>query len=601
MPVYRRSYSAGLKIKDMLTLEIGLTLAIIALTVALLVTDRLPIDLVALTALCILLLSGLVSPQDGFAGFSNPATITVAAMFVLSAGLHRSGALSGVAEWIGALTQKSLTLAVLSMMVVVATLSAFMNNTAVVALFLPLLMEAARRSHVSPSKLLIPLSFASMFGGACTLVGTSTNLLVSEVAERHLGQGLSMFELAPLGLLLAVVGLAYVLFVGLPMLPSRRAGEELTHDFDMSPHLTQVVLRNASEVAARPLREWRRLKDVPIDLLEVRRPGAQPERPTLNTALSNEDVLTVRTDQPFSLQNCEDFELEPIRVSDEMLDSEESALVEFMVSPGAELDGASLASSGVIDQGIVPLAIRHRGGLVHGKLRHEKLAGGDSVLVRADRDRLEQLSRSPLLMVSAPSIEPLRRSPWWPLAVLATVIIVSALEWLPIAVAAPVGCLAMVWSGCLTLEDAYRAIEWKVIVLLGGMLALGEAMQSSGTTDWLSQKLLLWAQDPVGALALVYLATIALTSVMSNNATAVLMAPLALGVAENLAVDPRPLLVAVALAASSCFATPIGYQTNVMVYGPGHYKFSDFVKVGLPLNLLFFGVSMAVIPRLWPL
>ena len=583
----------------MLTFEIAITFAIVLMTVLLLVIDKLPIDLVALLALCSVLLTGLVTPEQGFAGFSNPATVTIASMFVLSAGLHRSGALSGLGEWVAALTQKNLTLALLALMTAVATLSAFMNNTAVVALFLPILMEAARKSRVSPSKLLIPLSFASMFGGACTLVGTSTNLLVDEISTRSGGAGISMFELAPLGVPLAAVGFIYLLVFGVPTLASRRGGEALTEDFGMTGHLSRVTLRGSDNLRPRPIQEWDDLKHQPLDLLEVKRPGTLSERPSHNTALAQNDVLTLRLDAPNSLQTCHDFELDPRPISDEMLQTSESALVEFLVPPDVKLEGGNLSASGVLDQSVVPLAIRNRSGLVHQSLREEPLQGGDSILVRVDRDRIEQLARSLLLMVSAPTVAPSRRSPWWPLTILVAVIVISALDWLPLAIAAPVGCVAMIISRCITLEEAYRAIEWKVVVLLGGMLALGEAMENSGTTAWLASEFLRASDQPLLTLAILYLATIGLTSIMSNNATAVLMAPLAITAAENLNVSAQPFLIAVTLAASSCFSTPIGYQTNVMVYGPGHYRFSDFLKVGLPLNLIFFIISIVAIPRIW--
>jgi di/tricarboxylate transporter len=514
------------------TLDIALVLALAAGSVILFVSERFRVDLVALILMCSLMLLGLVDPVSGVAGFSNPATLTVGAMFVLSQGLQFTGALKPVGRWLVRLMEKSVARAEISLMVVTGSLSAFINNTAAVAILLPVILASAKRLNKSPARLLMGLSFASMFGGVCTLIGTSTNLLVSAISEAHGYPPLSMFELAPLGLTLFVAGVVYMSTFGFRLVPERKV-QEFTDDYELGTYISES--------------------------------------------------------------------LEP--VSDKHLYSDDTLLVEASVGPASGLAGSSLEREGMGPaKGAQPLAIRKRDGtLLHDDLARSPLKSGDVVLFRVFRDRLERLRMEPAIVLPPEELPP-RDKRWTALSILIGVVLLAATGLVPILVSATSGCVAMVLTGCITLEEAYRTMEWKVLVLLAGMLALGVAMETSGAATYLASGLMavLGEYGPHTVLGGLYLATVLLTAMMSNNATAVLLAPIALALSHELGVDARPLLVAVTVGASSCFLTPIGYQTNAMIYGPGRFRFSDFLRVGGPLNLIFAVISVVLIPWIWP-
>lgn len=576
--------------------EIGLALFILGLTILGFVLEKLPADLVALLSLTSLMVTGLITPEEGFSGFSHPVTITLAALFVLSAGLQSSGLLEGLTVKLQKLFARRFKLALVLLMTLVAVLSAFINNTAVVALFLPVVMDVCRRHKVSPSKVLLPLSYASMFGGLCTLVGTSTNLIVSDISSNLTGQPFSMFETASIGMLLTVVGVGYTATLGVHWLVPRREGQQLTSDFDMSHNLHNVRLQGNSPSA--PLQGWRQLNALKPDLLALNRAAQPRPRPGLTSVLEGDDLLTVRADQ-FPDQSQE-YTVEGGSVTDEMLDDEESALVEILVSPGSQLNSQSLQDSGLADQSLVPLAIRRPGIVHHRGLPARSLHEGDTVLYSVSRDQMYRFQTRPFTVLSAPASTH-RKKKTAAALVLAAVVLCASFGWLPISLASTIGALAIILLGCITLEQAYRAVEWKVVTLLAAMFGLGLAMERTGATRWLADSFLLTVNDPRSALLALYLLTVVMTSFLSNGATAVLLAPIAAAVAGSMQVDPRPFLITVALAASSCFMSPVGYQTHLMVYNAGHYRFADFFKVGFPLNLLFAVVTVALVPFFWPL
>ena len=444
-------------------MEVALVLLVVVATIALFVSDRLPSALVAMMVLALLLLVSLVGPilpgfnpaqwitvEEGVAGFGSPATVTVAAMFVLSAALEKTGLLAALARALARLAH-SPTLLLMVMMMAIAGASAFINNTAAVAVFMPVAVSAAAACGLSPSRLLIPLSYAAQFGGVCTLIGTSTNLLVSAISERQGNGAFRMFEFTPFGVLLTLTGLVYLAIGSRWLLPER--------------------------------------------------PG------------SSATGVTVTPDHAIP------------------------------TSPEAA----------------APAAGRHR--------------------IFAEEAR-------PVLV----------------LGTLFAVVFLAATGVLPMMVSALFGCIVLVGTRCLSIEDACAAIDWKVVFLLAGMLPLGLAMEKSGAASLLADAALTVARPlgPFAAVAMLYLLAAVLTEFMSNNATAVLLAPLAIALAKALGVDPKPFLMAVCFAASTSFCTPVGYQTNAMVQGPGGYRFNDYLRVGLPLNLLFFILSVWFIPRFWP-
>lgn len=590
-----------------MTADIVLVLAILAGAIACFVSERLPVDLVALLVLSALLASGVLDPVQAISGFSSPATVTVAAMFVLSAGLARTGLAGLLGRQLARVGRLGLGTTLLAMMALVGAISAFINNTAAVAVFLPIVLGMARDTGLSPSKLLIPLSFASLFGGVCTLIGSSTNILVSAIAAENGQPPFGMFELAPLGLVLFLAGGAYMLTAGVRLIPDRRAGADMVQSYGMGEYLTEILVLPGSPAVGRRLRESPLVRELDLDVLEIQREGERLPAPGAETVLEAGDLLRVRCDIA-KIRRAEEKEgivlKSGLKWREQDLKSAEAALLEAVIAPGSALEGKTLKEAGFRQMyGGTALAIRHRGEVMRERLGTTRLRSGDVLLVEVRRDRMEALQRNPdfLIVSEVGSEEPRRDKLLLALAIVAGTVTLATLDVLPIVGSAILGSVLLVLTRCLTLDEAYQAIEWRVVFLLAGILPLGLALETSGAARLLSSLLVdtVGAWGPVALVSVFYLLTSLLTEAMSNNATAALLAPVAIGAAAALEVDPRPFLVAVACAASASFMTPVGYQTNTMIYGPGHYRFADFLRVGAPLNLLFWLLATLLIPRFW--
>jgi di/tricarboxylate transporter len=588
-------------------MEIALVLLILAVAMLFFVTERYPADLVALLVLVALLLLGLVTPQEAVSGFSHPATITIASMFVFSAGLQRTGAIRILGQIFVSLGRRRfLLLAIL--MLTVGGASAFINNTAAVAVFLPLVLTTARRRKVPPSKLLIPLSFASQLGGVCTLIGTSTNLVVSGIAQDHGLPAFSMFEMTPVGLLLFGTGVIYLLLIGQWFLPGRR-GAELLDSYSLRNYLAEFVVKKGSPLIGRAATELSLTKTRNVTLVEIFRDKRKIWFP-LYEPIREGDVLLLRgkIDRLLDFQRKEklapwaEFKL----THDELLGGDRK-LVEALVAPGSQCIGQTLAELQFRQRfNTVVLGIQRHGQLLADKLASVPLQLGDAVLMLgrpADLDRLRATGDFVLLgEVDRIDLAHQKRA-WRAIAIVAGAVGLAAAHVLPIMICAILGAVLLVLTHCLEVQEAYEAIDWQVIFLLAGVLPLGVAMDRSGAAvelaTWTLQAV--GSLGPVGILGALYVLTAFLTACMSNTACAALMAPIAITTAHQTGMDPKPLLMAVMFAASTCFVTPVGYQTNLMVYNAGNYRFSDFVKVGLPLNILFAVVAIYFIPLFWPL
>lgn len=589
-----------------MTFEIVLVLTILAGAVACFATERLPVDLVALLVLSALLVSGILTPEQAISGFSNTATVTVAAMFVLSAGLVRTGVVRLLGKRLTGVGRLGLRPTLIALMALIGVVSAFINNTAAVAIFLPIVLGLARDTGISPSKLLIPLSFASMFGGVCTLIGTSTNILVSSIAAQHGLPPFGMFELSPLGLVLFAVGALYLLTAGVRLIPDRRAGADLTQSYGMGDYLTEILVLPDSPAVGRLLRESPLVRDLDLDVLEIQRGGRLLPAPGAETVLAANDLLRVRCDvrKIRQAEKQKGIVLKSgLKWRDEDLRASEAALLEAVIVPGSALEGKTLKEAGFRQiYGGTALAIRHRGEVMRERLGMTRLQSGDVLLVEVRRDRVEALKRNPdFVVVSEIGPDEPRHGKLLLAVAIVAGVVVSATLGLPIVGSAILGSVLLVLTRCLTLDEAYRAIEWRVVFLLGGILPLGLALEKTGAARLLSSLLVdtIGVWGPLALLSAFYLVTSLLTEAMSNNATAALLAPIAISTAAALDVDPRPFLVAVTFAASASFMTPVGYQTNTLIYGPGHYRFGDFLRIGTPLNLLFWLIATLLIPRFW--
>ncbi|MBN2077353.1 MAG: SLC13 family permease [Spirochaetes bacterium] len=591
-----------------MTIEMITVLAAILAAVILFATEKLSVDLTALLIMGVLLLSGIITPGEGVSGFSNSATVTVTAMFVLSAALRQTGAVNYIGTLSSRLFGRSYYAGLAATMAIVALLSAFTNNTPVVAIFIPILMSVSKDNRLSPSRLLIPISFASMFGGVCTLIGTSTNILVSSIAATHGQQPFGMFEFTAMGSIFLLAGTAYMLLIGVRLLP-RRSYEGGPEDrYDMAEYMTEIVVLPKAKSVGTRLTESPLVRELDIDVLDVIRNGKRVFVPFAFITLREGDVLRVRCDVK-QLQNMKERMGIALKADRRGIiadgDRDDLLLVEAIVAHNSSLAGKTIRSARFRNSYRAnALAMRHRGQLFRKNFTDTPLKPGDALLIEVGKEHYDWLkSHNDFVIVSDIERPAYRKDRIIPaLLIVLGVIVVPALGLAPIMVTAIIGCILMVLVRCISMEEAYQAIEWRVIFLLGGILSLGIALEKTGTALYLAKALIgiLGPLGPVAILAALYLLTSLLTEAMSNNATAVLLAPIAIVLAESLGVSPRPFLVAVTFAASSSFMTPVGYQTNTMVYGVGEYRFSDFLKVGAPLNLLFWVLATLLIPIFFP-
>jgi di/tricarboxylate transporter len=579
--------------------------AIIVVALVLFATEPVPIDITAIGVMVTLMLlepwTGIApTPAEGLSGFASTATITVLAMFILSEGVQRTGVVQLLGAIIARHTRDSEIRQLGATIGVVGPISGFINNTAAVAILLPMVTDLAHEGGTSPSKLLIPLSYASMFGGMLTLIGTSTNILASSVAADLgvAGAPFGMFEFTALGAVVTVVGAAYLLTVGRALTPERiRPREDLTEEFGMEGYLTEVVVRDDSPVVGQTVREALETSDLDVDLLQLIRGEEVFLEPLGPKTIRPGDVFAVRTDRDtlLDLLDLEGFDLLPVRIEEEDLEAAEAEvqnLAEVIVAPGSTLVGETLASANFRQRyDATVLAFRRGPELVRQRIDRTTLRVGDTLLVQATGESVERLNENRNFIVAQEVFRPDLRRSKIPVAVgiVLAVVGVAAVDLVPIVVAALAGSLAMVVTGCLKPTEVYDAVQWDVIFLLAGVIPLGIAMQETGGADLIAT-LLVDASGSLPALAvlaLLYLVTALLTNVISNNASVVLMIPVAAEAAAGIGASEFAFVLAVTFAASTAFMTPIGYQTNLFVYGPGGYRFTDYVRIGTPLQLLF--------------
>lgn len=578
--------------------------------VILFVTEALRVDLVAVLIMVGLMLSGVLSPEEGFKGFSNSATVTIAAMFVLSDALRRTGAVRGLGGLLIRLYKDyDFRIALAGMMAMVAVLSSIINNTAVVAILLPLMLQTARSAKIPPTKVLMPLSFSAMFGGLCTLVGTSTNILVSSIMQEHQMEPIGMFEMAPLGAVLFAVGAAYLLVGGTWMIPSRGDGAELTESYEMGAYLTEVQIRPDSKSAYRTLQDAAIAEQESIEVVDVVRGGRSFGRPDPSFVLQPYDTLRVTgsAEAIGRLKRQKGVVFRPGKVlGDTELQKAETVLFEAVVAPNSELDGQSLNAVDFRERfNATLLAVKRKRQLIHRDVLNMELQGGDVLLIQLPKKQVPQLQNTPAFVVLSEVGVPEFRDELvhWAVGIVAGVIgAATFFDAIHISEAAVTGGLLCVIVGAITPQEAYESIDWQVIFLLAGVIPLGTALEKTGGIQIVADYTLaaVGALGPTALLGAFYLMTAIFTGIMSNQATAILLAPVAIQTAESIGADPRPFALAITFAASTSFYTPVGYQTNTLIYSAGDYRFTDFVKIGLPLTLIFWVVATFLLPVFWP-
>jgi di/tricarboxylate transporter len=588
-----------------LTPEIALTLAVAAGAMGLFFWGRLSVDVVGLLVLAALLCLGLVELPEGLRGFSDEATLTVAAMLVLSAGLSTTGTIDALSRWVARLSGGSETRLLLMVVLCVVPTSAFINNTAAVATLMPVVLGIAREQHLAASRLLMPLSFASQLGGTLTLVGTSTNLLVAGLMVDFGLHRFGLFEITPPALVLMGLGVLYLLTVGRLLTPSRQMVEEPLTGSELREYLSALEVEEGSPLARRSLEELRLRERYGLEVVGLQR-GGQRLQAFPGVVIHPGDLLLVRG-QSSRLKQVDGLEgVRLVRALPAMKTGEQPPrLAELMVPPRSHLVGHTLGDLDKLAwEGVMVLALQRHGEALQGSLEDVVLMPGDLLLVEGSQVALRRLHQAQLLALLGPVELPAQRQGKMKLAVglVVLVVLVAALNILPILVAALLGVLAMFLTGCIEPQEAYERLDWKVLVLLGAIIPLGIAMENTGTADFLASRLLMLTRSwgSYGTLAALYLLTSLMTEVISNNAAAVVLTPVGISVAEALGLSPLPFVVAVMFAGSNSFMTPIGYQTNTFIYGPGGYRFSDFVRVGGPLNLLLLAAATFVIPHFFP-
>ena len=583
-----------------------LTIAVIVGVLVLLVVTRLSADVVFVGGLSVLLIVGVIDAEAALAGFSAPGMITVGVLYIVVTGLQETGGLSWISQHVLGFP-KGPRRAQMRMLLPVVPLSAFLNNTPVVAMFIPVVTEWCRRLRISPSRMLIPLSYASIFGGICTLIGTSTNLVVNTMYQtRYLNDGLGMFEISKLGLPCALAGVVYLTLFSHRLLPGRKTIEEVfenpreyTLELEVSPRSPMI----GSSI------EKSGLRHLPGAFLAelIRQDGQIISAVSPSEMLQEGDrlVFVGNIESMRSLYSLQGLQPAPEQLFKLDTPRHQRCLVEAVVSHTCPLVGKTIREGRFRNvYNAVVIAVARNGERLHGKIGDIRIRAGDLLLIESHAGFIprQKDSHDFYLVSGVENASPRRfeRAPW-AVFVLVGMVVAAATGWLTMLQAALLAAVAMVMLRCCTTAQARRSIEWHVLVVIGAALGLGSALDQTGGATAIAAFLMdLVHGQPHLALAMVYLVTTLFTEIITNNAAAVLVFPIAMNSAESLAINPMPFVICIMVAASASFSTPIGYQTNLMVYGPGGYRFSDYLRIGIPLNLLFGVLCVTLAPLIWP-
>ena len=588
--------------------DIALTLAIILMALILFATEKLRVDLVALLVLLAVSITGLVSKEQVFLGFANSAVITIWAVYIVSGGLFKTGVADKLGSFILKLSGSSEPRLIVVIMLTCGFMSAFMNNVGAVAILMPAVIGISKKTNIPVSKLLIPLAFSSLLGGKMTLIGTPANILAQGILIARGLTPFGFFEITPMGILVLATGIIYMVLIGRHLLPVRETAADPLESSQLREYISEVLVTDQSELKGKNLYESGLGADYDLTVLSIIREGKPlvglhrdvviQDQDHLILEGSAQNLLTAKESLNFDIQTDMDID-----ISD--LDTEQSNIFEATLAPRSTMVGLTLNTVNFRDSfGMTTLAIYRQGDVITRHLRDVPLRFGDSLLLQGSPGRIRSLQKGNEFLVLEPLEMERRRSKKAPIAagIMIMVILLAILTNLGIAVSMVLGSVAMVLTGCLTMDEAYESIDWRTVFLVGGMLSLGIAMENTGTTEFLADNLLNLLGDfgPIGLLAGIYILSALITQPMSNAAAIVLIVPIAIDTALGLGVNHLTFTMAVVIGAATSFLSPVGHKANVLVFGPGGYKFADYPRVGALLTIALFVVSMIFLPILWP-
>ncbi len=606
-----------------MNLEMWLTLAILAVTIFLFITEWIRVDVVALGVVVALMATGILTTTEALSGFSNPAVLTIAALFVVGGGVLQTGLAGTIGRQILKIAGQNPARLMVVVMLSVALLSGFMSDTGTVAVLLPAIISLSQTLKMNPSRLLIPLSYGALLGGATTLIGTTPNIIASDLLGEAGFEPFRFFDFTPIGLALLVVGIGYMLLVGHRMLPDRQTGhtiqkvatpEELVDLYRLPEDLYRLRVRRYSNVKGRSLSDLALTNNYGITVIDIYR---KPEHPPVSKPLTSEqtlfqdDVLVIKGEPEAVARAAAELNLgvQPASEADEAsLINLEVGIAEILIPPRSSLLGKTIVEARFgSTYRLTVLDVRGPSTSERLDMRNTPLRFGDILLVQGPWENILALRsmRRDFVVMGEPEglvAAPMRRRAPYALLILAGLLILLIGEVFPVAAASMIAALLMILTGCLTIDDAYNAIDWKSVVLIAGMLPMSLALESVGLVDAAASGLTQEIGDlgPTAVLAILFLVTSVLTQVLSNTATTVLLAPIAFATAGNLGVQPQALVMGIAIAASMGFASPVASPTNTLVLGAGNYRFGDFLKIGSPLILLMLLISVLVLPILFP-
>lgn len=613
--------------------NIVFTFIVLAAVFIAFVRERIPPHMAALTGMGALLLSGAIGTQDMLGVFSNSAPITIACMFIISAALDRTGVIDTIGRFLLSISGKNGVWGIIGLFAVVLPIAAFMNNTPVVIIFTPVVMMLAQKLKHYPSKYLIPLSYITILGGTCTLIGTSTNILVDGVAQKYGQPAFTMFEITLPGLCYAAAGIAYLAIFGRFLLPERMPPkEEIEDPASRKRFVAEAIITTDSPLIGQTLNEvdFQNSDDYEIIDLVRKESGTQMG---VSDAISN--FISALMDKPEHTER----KISPLRDipleagdrlvfkagKDELIELKKHIGIVFdperahfseslptrpvIISEGVVIQGSNMAGRKIKElrlrrrYGCFVIGLHRRDKNITGDIGNIALQENDTLILQGPEDELTKLFENEQILSPSQMRQRDLDTKRAPIAIAAilTVVILSVMGAMPIAGLSFLGALAVILTGCVTPEHAYKSIDWRILLLIFGMLGVGTAMENTGAMELIVENTVALAAPygPIIILAMLYLLTSILTEFVTNNAVGIIMTPIAIGMATTLGLDPRPFIVAIMFATSASFATPIGYQTNTFVYAAGGYKFKDFLKIGIPMNIIMWIVAIIVIPMFW--